>query len=709
MTKERFDEIVSAVKNRCQWETKQVNWYNARHTGVKRGGKPYPGAPDMHFPLADSMIEKLKAFYVQLIYAKDTLADFVSKKAGQMAETTTAVASWFDYQLKQQSNFEREVMIAIDQMLQNQMELVKVRWDADCKRLAFDARDPMYVIVPKGTQEIKDADWLIDVIPMSEAQYRANPEFEQGDDFVKSIKGSGTESEQTGIQNKEQIKEMREGIGYSKDENTIIVWECYMRDRINKRIMVETLSPLLGWQGERIRKDFTLPYNKGLFKSGERFPFMKFRTEIKDKGFYSERSIPEVVFQFEQWLNKTWNTQCTWMDYFAQPMFKQTQSGIAGTHNFRSKPGASAPFGLEPIDPPAAPSSLQEQMQFGRALAEYRVSIPDLGAGQHLTPYSQGEGKKTAHEVSALMDISGMSNDVRSRVFRLDFGELLNLAWSILLQYAETELSYVLQGEMQTLDQGVLHEDYEIRPNGSSDSWNKAGQLQKAMARFQQFNQDPYIDQGELRKSVLELDDPSLIKRLFRDPGESSKEQAEQQAVECVLMLFGWPAETNMADDDKTHLLTLGHFVEDKIQRQLMTPELARLSLQHGSKHMDQLHQKKDPALKQIEGQLMPIVQILGQIAQQPDQAPTNVLQMSQAQGTQTPAQSAAPSGPAQSSNADPVGDATKVGNMLVNMAKAGVPVAIADFNQVLTGLHLPPITIAPQAIPQQQPQTATQ
>jgi hypothetical protein len=630
MTKERFDEICEALKNRQSWETKQLNWYNARHTGVKRAGLPYPGAPNMHFPLADSMIEKLKAFYVQLVYAKDTIADFICKKAGQMADVTTAVSNWFDYQLKQRSNFEREVMIGIDQFLQNGHQLVKVRWDADCKRLAFDARDPMYVIVPKGTQELKDADWLIDVIPMSEAQYRANPNFTQDDDFIKSIKGNGENSEQTGVNTKEQTKEMREGIGYSKDENTIIIWECYNRDRINKKITIETMSPVLGWQGDRIREDFELPYNRGLFKSGERIPFMKFRTEIKDKGYYSERSIPEVVFQFEQWLNKTWNTQCTWMDYFAQPMFRQTQAGIATLHNWKSGPGKIAPYGMEPVDPPGTPSSLQEQMQFGRALAEYRVSIPDLGNSEHLTQYSRPEGKKTAREVSAVMDLSGMTNDVRSRVFRLDLGELLNLSWSILLQYAEADLSYVLQGEVMNLDQSALHEDYEIQPNGSPDSWNKAGQLQKAMARFQTFNQDPYIDQGELRKSVLELDDPSLIKRLYRDPGESAKEQAEQQAVECVLMLFGWPAQVNMADDDKAHLTTLVQFGEDKIQRQMMTPELATLVKGHGSAHIQQLHVKKDPQVHQIEAQLRPLAQILDQIAQ----AQPNVIQM-QAQGAQ--------------------------------------------------------------------------
>jgi hypothetical protein len=367
---------------------------------------------------------------------------------------------------------------------------------------------------------------------------------------------------------------------------------------------------------------------------------MKFRTEIKDKGYYSERSIPEIVFQFEQLLNKTWNTQCTWMDFFSQPMFRQTQTGVAMTHNFKTGPGKVAPYGLDRMDTPEPPRSLQEQMQFGRALAEYRISIPDLGAGQHLTPY-QGSGEKpTAREVSAVMDLSGMTNDVRARAFRLDFGELLNLSWSLLLQYAQNDLNYILANEFISLDQSALHDEYEIRPNGSPDSWNKAGQLQKAIARFGQFNNDAFIDQGELRKSVLELDDPSLIKRLFRDPGKAAKNQAEQQAVECVLMMFGWTAEVDMADDDKPHIITLAQFSEDKINRGQMTPELARLCLGHGMNHIQQLQAKKDPATRQIQAQLKPLADILTQIAQS---ELTNVVPMQQQPPAEMTASTAQP------------------------------------------------------------------
>jgi hypothetical protein len=315
------------------------------------------------------------------------------------------------------------------------------------------------------------------------------------------------------------------------------------------------------------------------------------------------------------------------------------------------------------------------------------------------------------------MDISGMSNDVRARVFRLDLGELLNLAWSILVQYADQELTYVLQDEVLSLDATAIHAEYEIQPNGSPDSWNKQGQFAKAVNRFQIFNQDPFIDQGELRKTVLELDDPRLVKRLFKDPGLQQQDQMEEQAVEIGLMLLGFPAPVHPADDDKIHLTCLGQFVMRKLQtNEPITPEFARLALEHGGAHAQALQQKKDPATKQIMAQAMPIIQVLQAIAQSDQQPPSNVLQMQANGGTTGTALppshiASAPQQPAPSQS-DQIADASKLMSGLASLMKAGAPITVADINGVLQMASLPPLAAGPaipQPIQQPQPQIATQ
>jgi hypothetical protein len=662
MTSEQYEQIMDDLRDRRDWESKISTWYNVRHTGVRRLSRPYPGAPDMHFPLADTLIEKLKGFYVQLLYATQTIASFVSKRQGQSAELTTNVGGWFDYQLKQRSNFERETMIGIDQMLQNGKCPMKVRWDADEGQLALDAVDPLRLIVPVGTQELRDADWLVHVIQLSVAEYRANSNYNQDDAYVESITGKG--KDESDNSEKRQSKDLREGVGYSENKNVIILWECYLRDRKSNKITVETISPLLAYDAEPIRAPFELPFNKGLFKNGERFPFCVFRTEIKDKGYYSERGVPEIVFQEEMLLNKVWNTECTHMDFFAQPQFRMTKP-VANPSNYRSRPGAVVPDGLDLVQSPPLPEMLEEQKQFARALAEYRVSLPTYGQDQAIGPQAKPQGKQTATWVNAVQGLAGVTNDVRARVFRLDLGELLNLSWSILLQYATTDLAYVAQDSMTQLDPTAIHDAYEIAPSGSADSWNKQAQMQKAGQRWQTFNGNPFVKQDELVKSILELDDPRAVERLFQDPGLAQKDQAEQQALECIEMSFGWPAQTHPSDDDATHLQTLAQFFQRRLMTgEQITPELARLGLQHGGSHDQQMQQKKDKRLPMVREQMKPIIGILTQIAGS-DQMPQNVVAGPGAMPT-SPAPSVASGAPPQQGQ-----DKAKVPSQSINYKDA--------------------------------------
>lgn len=251
---------------------------------------------------------------------------------------------------------------------------------------------------------------------------------------------------------------------------------------------------------------------------------------------------------------------------------------------------------------------------------------------------NDGGGKRTATEISAISGQSGQGSDLRARIFRLDLGDTLRMAWSLLLQYGAESLSYALQGESKGLAPDALHDSYEVMPNGSADSWNKGAQMAKAQARFQMFNQNPYVKQGPLVKSVLSADQSGLVKTLYQEPQDMQAAETEEQAQEISIMLLGFPAAIDPTDDDKAHLVCMSQYVQQALQNQeVIEPRFARLALKHGAEHTNALAQKKDPALRQINQQLTPIIQVLSQIAQQPDpreiaaaQAQSNVVPMQQ-------------------------------------------------------------------------------
>ena len=65
--------------------------------------------------------------------------------------------------------------------------------------------------------------------------------------------------------------------------------------------------------------------------------------------------------------------------------------------------------------------------------------------------------------------------------------------------------------------------------------------VQQAINRKQLFMNSPWVDQVELDKSIMELDDPSLIKRLPRDPGQKAQDELEDETKTIPTLLVGIP------------------------------------------------------------------------------------------------------------------------------------------------------------------------
>lgn len=617
------EQILQDLKDRSDWEKKAAVSYKLRNGGIPRGRLPYPNGPDLRFPLIDSSIGKDKPFYAQQLYATDTVASFVAKKF-QQAELTTAVAAWFDYKVKQESNFEREAICAIDTLLQDGGCPVKIFWNTRKKRLEFDACDRLHVIVPKATEELHDADRLTHVLHLSESQYRRNPLYRKDEDFIKKIKGKGG-GHQTGDDNyKLQEVARREGLTCGQNDDQIVLWEIYTRNETNDEITVKTRSPLAF--DEEVRPDFLLPYSEGVFKEGW-FPFVNWRREIKEKGYYSSRGKAETLAPFQQILCKNWNYIAEHMDYFARPTFRhdpQAQSPIGSTSNIDTSPGAILPPGLIPNNPPQLPSSLYQDMQMTREMAEYLEQSPDFGI------MNQQGGKRTATEISAIAGQSGQGSDLRARIFRLDLGDTYRMAWALLLQYGKETLSYVLDNEAAEVPQEAIHDCYEVAPNGSADSWNRGAQFAKAMERFKLLQNNPYIRQDQLTKDLLASDEPGKIKALFQEPQHAQASEMEEQNMELLLMDKRFAAIVDPADDDKAHLQAIAQWFPTRVQEGPLDPITAKLVFEHIQGHGQQLAQKKDPMLKQIDMAMKPISAALIQIAQPPQ---SNVLPGPGAQG----------------------------------------------------------------------------
>jgi hypothetical protein len=638
----KHTEILDALSARRVWEDRQATWYQMRHDGIRRSNKPFKGAADMHFPLADMQIDKAKPNYIDQIYSQELLAEFRSlSAAARMYEV--ANAQWFHFQLTQNTNFEKQMNRVVDSVCMRGKGILKFFWDAENNRLRSEAINPLYVIVPSWTDELEEADWIVHVQHYSEEAYKRKSYFKQDPDFIKSIQGKGDEGKIH-----EAEKYTREGLTQADDSKKIVIWEVW--ERTGKQWKIRTYSPLR--HDEPVRPDLICPYNKGIFADGAH-PFCEFNYEEKEEGYYSGRGITEKVAPFEASINKDWNSKNDYQTFSTVPIFVPGKDVMLPSNaNLTMKPGMLFPYNISPLQFPAIPGDLWQSMSQTRMVAEQAVGTPDFGTS-NTQAGGGGGGKKTATETNVIANVFGASLGLKARNFRRELAHAYKIAWALLIQYANQDLDYWYRNEMAQLDRQALEHAYRIDPSGSGDNINRQLIQQKAIARKQMFTGNPNINQYELDKSVLEADDPRLVSRLLMDNNTSKQDQIEDQAQELTVMLMGFSPVIKDGDDDMAHLESMVAFVQKQLARPGGLPGEALATIgQHASGHLEKLKKKQPPVYaakgRQLQMWVQQVMQQAQTISQREAMQQQAIQQMQQqqaapAQANQQPAMMPAP------------------------------------------------------------------
>ena len=572
--REIHSKVLGDVQQRSRWETRQALWYEMRHSGLRRKSKPWPNAADLHYPLIDTVVDKLKPFYYQQIIGMDVVASFVPMCQQLNAFTVTA-ERWFDYKIKERSNFQTESLTWIDHGLMSGRSVIKVYWDNDKKQVQFDAIDPLYVIVPPHTKHLKDADRLVHVMRMSREAFKASPMYNK--EALELMLGDSSET----ASEKQQETFSREGITYEADKDKVIVWEVYAKDD-DGDWQVHTYSPSA--IDIDLKEPMKLPYRHG------EPPFVDFSYEIKDKGWYSPRGVCEQLAPYESYLCKLWNEKTDAATMYNRPLFRAERE-VPNAANLRLSPGQILPFGIAPVTMPQPPISFDQEMVSARMVAEQRVAVPDFGIGQMVNTSE----RRTATEVQAVGNLMAQSGDLRSRVFRLALGRAYHQAWSLLMQYDSKDLLFRYLDDTQEVDPVVMHSKYVIEPKGGVDGVNRALKLQQAVFRKQLFGQAPWVDQVELDKSIMELDDPVLVKRLIRDPKFKEMDEAEDEAHKITIMEKGWPARVKPGSDFGLRLQVLLGYVQQREQLGEPLGELAQQRIMERVNALLEGYEQVDP------------------------------------------------------------------------------------------------------------------
>jgi hypothetical protein len=614
---ELYEQIVEDLEDRQPWERRQILWSRMRNQGVKRTRKPWPGAADMHVPIGDTIINKLKAYYIQWIFGPELLASFYALE-DQGDSYTDSVAQWFDYQVRELSNFPTMSMCAIDSLLQNGMGFLKPYWDSDKERLAFASIHPYFVIAPPWTTEFAEADRMVHVMHMSEADYRRSGEargYNTDETFIESIKGEGKPDHKY-----ERHRYVAEGLSYSKLKDLVVLWEVYLR-KDDGQIEVQTFSPLQ--PDEPARETFNLPYQH------KQIPIIQMPYEVIDLGFYSSRGVMELVQMYEASACKMWNEKLDFMSIANRPVLS-TQGGSINAQNIRWEPGAVYDSVLQLVQQPPPPVNFDEEVQNNRSMAEQRVGIPDFGIGDQSN--SQGQNK-TATETNAITQVMQQSNDLRARVTKNLITTVFEQAWSILRQYKSDDLNYFWRKRRITLDDAAFDNAYVLRPNGSVDGYSREREIQKLMQLRQLAEGSPWIKLPEIDRKIIELMDSTWIMQVFSEPQDIQQDEQMKQAVENSVMIDGFLPNVLPTDAHVVHLQTLEGFIgwtQNPSNGVKIGPTVMPTFLQHATNHVQAA--RADAQYMKQYGQ---------QIAQFANQIAASQKQLQQAQAAAQQAQTA--------------------------------------------------------------------
>lgn len=569
-------QVLDDLADRQTWESRQRVFYELRHNGLRRKRKPFMNAADLHLPLCDDIVEKWKPFYVGQLFAGEHIAQFTAL-VQQRPELTRDTVYWFDYKVKEESNFMVELVDSIDHMLGSQRALLKQRWDSEKRQVVYESLDPVMVIVPKGTKELQETDRATLVFQYSKAEYKRQKHFKQDEDFLKLICGADAEHSEN-----DEAKYTREGITHGTHKDMIVVWETW--EKKNDVWTFTTYSPRR--PQEAIRPRTAVPYKH------KYLPIFEIPREIR-KGFYAPRGETEKNAAFERYACKVWNEKADAMTYYNNPMFSpKSGADTSGIQNIRLSPGKVAPKEIERIQMGQPPISYDQELINVRHMSEQHSQLPDLG----LASASGAGGKpKTATETAQIAQVTGMSTNLRIWTFRLYLAPILQAHYELLLQYDSQSLTYYYAAEVGALPQEALHENYLVKVDGNPESWNKALRMANRDRRWEKFKGDPFINQIELRKADLEEDDPRLVRRLVLDPNEKVLTEQEQEAMEVPTLLEGFPIRPKPNED---HLVR-AEIIAGKMEAMAMsnepgTPRQTQSLMRHWQAHV-QAAMEQDP------------------------------------------------------------------------------------------------------------------
>ncbi|MDE2105953.1 MAG: hypothetical protein KGL39_52510, partial [Patescibacteria group bacterium] len=479
-------------------------------------------------------------------------------------------------------------------------------------RIVHESIDPIYLLIADTANDFEDADEWIHVRQISVAKFKRDRRYfnrttsnkdmpdSEVDRMVNLLRGGkdvvGRLKTNLGrdFDMIQQDKELREGFTHSASADTIIIWEHTVKTLGG--YLVTPYCPVA--MDVEIRKPYPVPYKvNGKITAG----FFSFPAERKDEGWYSPRGVGEKVADKEIYACKMWNAKADAITFFNTPMLT-SETPIQNPSNYRQVPGEYIPGNVRPVQFGQPAISFDQEISFARGEAEMASQSVDTSIEKPGT--NKGE-KRTAKEVGIASSIAQIGNNYSGSITMQALAKLLAFDWGLCLQYKRKNLTYFIADDLQTLPEQALHDEYLITAGGSTDDWDRGQKRQMAGQLLEALGGKPNVNQDELTTNFINTFDARLAKKLVMPMAQKAASEAEDEAMEIVILSDGFPAMVKPGEDHLTRIkVLLGWMQKQGLNRAPVDPQARQRIQEHLAVHMKYLKQLQPKAYSALMQQI---------------------------------------------------------------------------------------------------------
>lgn len=535
-------------------------------------------------------VEVNEVFYLDRL--PDSWKEFIADTKTTDDMLGYAIANRFEMDVNDKAI--NEEIRTIVQKIRSGVNIIRFKRTVDTTEFpSLYIRDPLKVIVPYDTTDIQVSRLITDKMTMTERDIQAKGESNVWDkenvyDYLNrysDANGGRDKTNYTGDRNQEYVETLeniREGVYPSGhlpcvDEHyTFFKWP----GDILPSPSVLTCAP---GHPEIPFRFIKYPYVDE-YGRPDVWPFGKVEFEIVSERFHSSRGVPQMLDSLQTEVTNNHNA-------------KQNHMTIATSLNIKAKRNANVSTQWVPGQPMWM-NRLEDVdvMQIGAKDVSFDneektlLGWADAYMGLVDDPLKNGGPTQEPRTQAEIEKLSDIEDDVAYGdvvIYQIGMNKIYGMAWRRWMQYGPSTIQIQTPaGEFITVEKEELTRRFRLTPTGNLGNSSVTKRKKDARQRFAMYNNDPYINQHELRRQALMYDDERVCETLLLSNSQMQQNEIERQIQEIAMMGMGYTSVPKLSDDHDSHIKTIDDFMQDPKKIRTIQPDRLEAIMNHRQAHI---------------------------------------------------------------------------------------------------------------------------